>query len=143
MATRERRPVSTPRRERWSRSPAPSRAGERPMSHIRFGAHARLAAAFMVGIVALAGLRSAALAQDRVVRFGASLSLTGSLSDNGRLVKDGYDFYAKHINQQFGGIEMAGAKYRVEIKYHDDQSNPTTATRLVEKLITEDDIKFI
>ena len=56
------------------------------MSHIRFGAHAGLAVAFMVGIVALAGLRPAALAQDRVIRLGASLSLTGSLSDNGRLV---------------------------------------------------------
>ena len=113
------------------------------MPHIRRGEHARLDAAFMVGILAVAGLRSAALAQDRVIRFGASLSLTGSLSDNGRLVKDGYDFYVKHINQQFGGIDMAGTKYRVEIKYHDDQSNPTTATRLVEKLITEDGIKFI
>jgi branched-chain amino acid transport system substrate-binding protein len=97
----------------------------------------------MVGVLALAGLQSAALAQDRVVRFGASLSLTGSLSDNGRLVKDGYDFYVKHINQQFGGIDIGGIKHRVEIRYYDDQSNPTTATRLVEKLITEDGIKFI
>ena len=79
-----------------------------------------------------AAVPSGAHAQDRVVTFGASLSLTGSLSDNGRLVKDGYDFYVKHINQRFGGIDVAGIKYRVEIKDHDDQSNPTTATKLVE-----------
>jgi branched-chain amino acid transport system substrate-binding protein len=91
----------------------------------------------------LAGPPWAALGQDKVVRFGASLSLTGNLADNGRLVKDGYDFYVKHVNQRFGGIDIGGVKYRVEIKYYDDQSNPTTATRLVEKLITEDRANFI
>jgi branched-chain amino acid transport system substrate-binding protein len=91
----------------------------------------------------LAGPPWAALGQDKVIRFGASLSLTGNLADNGRLVKDGYDFYVKHVNQRFGGIDIGGVKYRVEIKYYDDQSNPTTATRLVEKLITEDRANFI
>jgi branched-chain amino acid transport system substrate-binding protein len=109
----------------------------------RAAAHAGLAAIVMLGALATGGFASAALAQDKVIRFGASLSLTGNLSDNGRLVKDGYDFYVKHVNQQFGGIDMGGTKYRVAITYYDDQSNPTTATRLVEKLITEDGIKFI
>jgi branched-chain amino acid transport system substrate-binding protein len=99
--------------------------------------------ALLTGALASAGLDSAALAQDKVIRFGASLSLTGSLADNGRLVKDGYEFYVRHINQRFGGIDVGGAKHRVEIKYYDDQSNPTIAARLVEKLITEDGIKFI
>ena len=104
---------------------------------------ALVVSALVAGPLVDVGLGSVALAQDKVIRFGASLSLTGSLSDNGRLVKDGYDFYVKHINQRFGGIDVGGTKYRVEIKYYDDQSNPTTATRLVEKLITEDGIKFI
>jgi branched-chain amino acid transport system substrate-binding protein len=99
--------------------------------------------ALLTGALASAGLDSAALAQDKMIRFGASLSLTGSLADNGRLVKDGYEFYVRHINQRFGGIDVGGAKHRVEIKYYDDQSNPTIAARLVEKLITEDGIKFI
>lgn len=34
------------------------------------------------------------------IRFGASLSLTGSRATEGRLVKDGYDFMVKHINEK-------------------------------------------
>ena len=81
-------------------------------------------------------------AQDPVIRFGASLSLTGRFVDNARLTKDGYDFYVKHINER-GGIEVGGVKHKVEIKYYDDQSDTTTATKLVEKLIVEDKVKFL
>jgi branched-chain amino acid transport system substrate-binding protein len=81
-------------------------------------------------------------AQEQVIRFGASLSLTGRFVDNARLTKDGYDFYAKHVNER-GGIDVGGVKYKVEIKYYDDQSDTTTATKLIEKLITEDGVKFL
>lgn len=76
------------------------------------------------------------------VRFGASLSLTGSKATEGRLVKDGYDFYVKHINER-GGIEIAGVKHKVSITYYDDESDPKAAVRLTEKLIVEDGIKFL
>jgi len=80
-------------------------------------------------------------AQD-IVRFGASLSLTGRMATEGRLVKDGYDFYVKHINQR-GGIPIKGKPYKVEIVYYDDESDPKTAARLVEKLIVEDHIQYL
>jgi branched-chain amino acid transport system substrate-binding protein len=76
------------------------------------------------------------------IRFGASLSLTGKMATEGRLVKDGYEFYVKHINA-LGGIPIKGKKYKVEIVYYDDESDPKTAARLVEKLIVEDNIKFL
>jgi len=79
---------------------------------------------------------------ENVVRFGASLSLTGRMATEGRLVKDGYDFYVKHINAQ-GGIPIKGKKYKVEIKYYDDESDPKTTVKLVEKLIVEDGIKYL
>jgi len=84
---------------------------------------------------------SLANAQD-VIRFGASLSLTGRLSTEGKRVKDGYDFYVKHVNA-LGGIDIAGKKYKVDIVYYDDGSDTNTAVKLVEKLITEDGIKFL
>lgn len=85
----------------------------------------------------------AAPAQDaNVIQFGASLSLTGKLSTEGKRVKDGYDFYVKHVNDM-GGIEVAGKKYKVAIKYYDDESDTNTAVKLVEKLINEDRIKFL
>ena len=82
-----------------------------------------------------------ASAQD-VIRFGASLSLTGATSTEGRRVKDGYDFYAKLANER-GGINVGGKKYKVEIKYYDDESNAQRATTLVERLIVEDKVNFV
>jgi branched-chain amino acid transport system substrate-binding protein len=77
-----------------------------------------------------------------VVRFGASLSLTGATSTEGKRVKDGYDFYVRHINER-GGIKVGDRPYKVAITYYDDESNPQTATRLVEKLIVDDKVNFL
>ncbi len=85
---------------------------------------------------------SSRVGAEDVIRFGASLSLTGKMATEGRLVKDGYDFYVKHINAR-GGIKIKGKPYKVETVYYDDESDPKTAVRLVEKLIVEDGIKFL
>jgi len=90
----------------------------------------------------LAGVYSASAQDANVIRFGASLSLTGNLSTEGKRVKDGYDFFVKHVNE-LGGIPINGKKYKVTIKYYDDESNTNTAVKLVEKLINEDHIKFL
>ena len=95
-----------------------------------------LACAWCLGLMLIAADGGVAAADD-VVRFGASLSLTGGLSTEGKQCKDGYDFYVKHINEQ-GGIPIAGKKYKVEIVYYDDASNPDTAAKLVEKQLDED-----
>lgn len=116
--------------------PSPTRHGE---ARLR-----ALVATATLTALALASLMAppAPTAQEQVIRFGASLSLTGRFVDNARLTKDGYDFYAKHVNER-GGIDVGGVKYKVEIKYYDDQSDTTTATKLIEKLITEDGVKFL
>src|SRR5919109_3793019 len=82
-----------------------------------------------------------AYAQD-VITFGAALSLTGKVSTEGRLVREGYDFYVRHINQR-GGIKVGNKTYKVAIKYYDDQSDANTAVKLYEKLINEDGIKLL
>ena len=76
------------------------------------------------------------------IRFGASLPLTGALATYGKRVKDGYDFYARHVNA-LGGIDIGGKKYKVDITYYDDESKTDTALKLYEKLITEDHIKYL
>jgi branched-chain amino acid transport system substrate-binding protein len=82
-----------------------------------------------------------AYAQD-VITFGAALSLTGKVSTEGRLVREGYDFYVRHINQR-GGIKVGDKTYKVAIKYYDDQSDAGTSSKLYEKLITEDGITLL
>jgi len=101
------------------------------------------AAPFGLAFSLIAATVLSASAQDaNVIQFGASLSLTGKLSTEGKRVKDGYDFYVKHVNDM-GGIDIAGKKYKVAIKYYDDESDTNTAVKLVEKLINEDHIKFL
>jgi branched-chain amino acid transport system substrate-binding protein len=80
-------------------------------------------------------------AQD-VVRIGCSTSLTGKLAYEGKASKDGNDFYVAMVNRK-GGLNIGGKKYKIDVKYYDDESDINTTTKLVEKLITEDKIDFI
>jgi branched-chain amino acid transport system substrate-binding protein len=89
----------------------------------------------------LAPLAPARAAGD-VITFGAAVAETGRESKEGRLTQEGYDFWKDYVNAH-GGITMAGKKYQVAIKYYDDEDNPQTAARLVEKLINEDHINLI
>jgi branched-chain amino acid transport system substrate-binding protein len=83
-----------------------------------------------------------AAAQENVVRIGAALPLTGGLVHEGKLQHDGYELWKDAVNEK-GGISVGGKKYRVDIKYYDYKSDTPTSARLVEKLITEDGIRFI
>ena len=74
--------------------------------------------------------------------FGAAVSLTGKTSNEGKYTKDGYDLYVEEINKA-GGINIGGKRYKVEIKYYDDESNADTSAKLVEKLITEDKVPLL
>ena len=102
----------------------------------------RICSAGLTFLLLFAAFVFPAAGADEKIRFGASLSLTGKMATEGQRVKDGYDFYVKHING-LGGIEINGKKYPVEIVYYDDESDPKTAARLVEKLIVEDGVKFL
>lgn len=98
-------------------------------------------ACFLAVLMAVVLSAGAVLAED-VVRFGCSISLTGKLAHEGKLTRDGYEFYKALINKK-GGLSIGGKKYKVDIKYYDDESNVQTATKLVEKLITEDKIDLL
>lgn len=103
----------------------------------------RLAFPLFLTAAALLGAPDQPAAQEtRGLKIGAALSLTGQYAKEGRWVKDGYDFWAKHVNAR-GGIKAGGAAYRVEMVYYDDQSDAKTAAQLTEKLITEDKVRFV
>lgn len=76
------------------------------------------------------------------ITFGAALSLTGKLAKEGNLVKNGYELWKEVANKK-GGIKIGNKQYKVNIKYYDDESDPNRGAKLVEKLITEDNIKLI
>ena len=88
-------------------------------------------------VVAVAALGLPAAAQGPV-RIGASLSVTGTYAKLGKNQHEGYQLCIKDLNARGG---MLGRK--AELVMYDDQSLPSTAVRLYEKLITEDKVDAV
>jgi len=99
-------------------------------------------AAIALTLAGAATVSQPAAADDNTIVFGAPLSITGRDSREGALTKQGYDFWKDYVNSQ-GGIKVGGKLYKVDIKYYDDTSDSATSAKLVERLITQDNVKFI
>jgi branched-chain amino acid transport system substrate-binding protein len=91
--------------------------------------------------LALALGELSAAAADTIV-FGAAVSLTGKTAKEGEYTRDGYNFFVDKINEM-GGITVGGKKYKVSVKYYDDESKSERTAQLIEKLINEDKVTFI
>jgi branched-chain amino acid transport system substrate-binding protein len=74
--------------------------------------------------------------------LGAALSITGSTSNEGGLIKQGYDMWADWVNGQ-GGITVQGVRHKVRIKYVDDESSPSLTAQLTQELIRDDKVRFL
>lgn len=74
--------------------------------------------------------------------FGAAVSFTGKYSTNGKHTKNGYELAVKRINEM-GGVYVDGETYKIKIKYYDDESTPARSGQLADRLIKQDEIKFI
>jgi branched-chain amino acid transport system substrate-binding protein len=100
---------------------------------------------FLVGLVGLAALGASlqpSMAQDKTIRIGAPLPLTGALAPEGLKQKEGYDLWVEEVNKT-GGIKAGSERYKVELIYYDYQSATPRAVQLTEKLATEDKVNFI
>src|SRR5689334_7718431 len=93
-------------------------------------------AAWAIAALGLFGTVSAASAEDKVLKIGAPLPLTGGLAPEGLRMKAGYDLWAKQQNDT-GGIKAGSDTYKVEISYTDYQSNTPRAVQSAELMITE------
>lgn len=77
-----------------------------------------------------------ASAQDGgVIRFGGSLGMTGRYAETGLNIRHGYETAIKYINENKGGIEIGGKKYRFELGIVDDASDPARATALIQRQV--------
>ncbi len=77
------------------------------------------------------------------IRIGAAISESGKYAREGEDVRQGYELWAEWVNNEYGGIQVGGERYQVEIIYYDDESDPDTGANLTEKLITEDEVDFL
>jgi branched-chain amino acid transport system substrate-binding protein len=72
------------------------------------------------------------------VRIGVALSQTGNLADSATPYFKGLDLWREQANARGG---LAGRP--IEFVVYDDRSDPATAARLYERLITSDKVDFV
>ena len=100
-----------------------------------------LACAAAAFVLALAEAAPAKVEGDTVI-LGAPVSLTGKYSVNGKNTKDGYEMAVKRLNEK-GGVKVGGKTYKLKVVYYDDESTPARGAQLTERLIQQDDVKFV
>lgn len=72
------------------------------------------------------------------IKIGATLPLTGPYAETGKYVRDGYEYWAKEVNDNGG---LLGKK--VELKIVDDQSNEAKAVSLLQNIISQDKVDLL
>ncbi|MDH3540967.1 MAG: amino acid ABC transporter substrate-binding protein [Acidimicrobiia bacterium] len=75
--------------------------------------------------------------------LGAAVSETGRFSREGKDTRQGYATWVDWLNEEYGGINVGGDRYLVELIQYDDEGDADTAANLVERLITEDEVDFL
>ena len=107
-----------------------------------FGVAATMAALAVAGCGDDDGGGSAAGGDGGPITIGASLALTGDFAPDSKLVRDGYEMWADTVNAN-GGIDVGGSKRDIELLIKDDGSDRDQAVRLVESLISQDEVDFL
>ncbi len=97
-----------------------------------------------IGIVVAAILLSTspAFSAEKTIWIGAPIGYSGVMAGYAKMAQRGFDFYKDFVNGR-GGIKVGGETYKLDIKYYDDKSDAATSAKMVEKMITEDNIKFL
>src|SRR5260370_21586901 len=92
-----------------------------------------------MGAAALAApaLRAARAQAGKTLVLGGSVPLTGAAAETGLNVNNGYITAASYLNDVLGGVEIAGEKYRIELKLFDDASDPARATTLIQRQLDD------
>ncbi|WP_054695033.1 amino acid ABC transporter substrate-binding protein [Desulfosarcina cetonica] len=80
-------------------------------------------------------------AEAPVFKIGVITSLSGGLATGGNVTKQGYEMWAKRVNDA-GGIEINGKQYPVKLIYGDAQSEPSQAASAAERLAAQEKIDF-
>jgi branched-chain amino acid transport system substrate-binding protein len=96
------------------------------------------AVALTAGTLGMPFVRTAR-AQAATFKAGVITSLSGENILGGNLTKQGYDLWADAINAK-GGVEVGGDRFKVDMFYGDDQSNPATGADAAERLIVQNEV---
>lgn len=80
---------------------------------------------------------------DCTVTIGAPISETGRFAREGTWNQRGYDLWKEWVNTEYGGIKLGEQRCEAKLIYYDDESDPDTSAKLIERLITEDKVDFL
>jgi branched-chain amino acid transport system substrate-binding protein len=76
------------------------------------------------------------------VRLGFSIAKTGIFASAAPSQLNSYELWKEQVNAR-GGLQVGKEKRPIEFVVYDDQSNPTQAARIYERLITEDKVDLL
>ena len=79
------------------------------------------------------------IAQAQTVKIGLTVSKTGKYNVESVNQLNGIKLWQQWINGQ-GGIPVGGKKYKVELKYYDDESKAERVQQLYSRLISQDKV---
>ncbi len=81
--------------------------------------------------------------EENVIVLGAAVSDTGKYAREGTDTRQGYLTWLDWVNEEYGGIPVGDSRYKVELIMYDDEGDPDTTAKLVERLISEDEVDFL
>jgi len=76
------------------------------------------------------------------ILVGAALALTGSMATEGQLTEQGFQMWQDWVNEQ-GGIDVGGARHRVQLLIRDDQSRADMSGALATDLVKGSGVQFL
>ncbi|WP_287371448.1 amino acid ABC transporter substrate-binding protein [Oceanithermus sp.] len=82
------------------------------------------------------------LAQAQTVTIGLTVSKTGKYNVESVNQLNGIKLWQDWVNGQ-GGILVGGKRYKVELKYYDDESKAQRVQQLYSRLISQDKVDFL
>jgi len=82
------------------------------------------------------------LAQAQTVTIGLTVSKTGKYNVESVNQLNGIKLWQDWVNGQ-GGVQVGGKRYKVELKYYDDESKAQRVQQLYSRLISQDKVDFL
>jgi branched-chain amino acid transport system substrate-binding protein len=94
-----------------------------------------------LGVAGAVFVAGAAHAADPV-RIGFSIAQTGLFAQAAPSQMTAYEMWRDEVNAA-GGLDVGGEQRTIEFVWYDDESNPTKAAQIYEKLITDDKVDLL
>jgi branched-chain amino acid transport system substrate-binding protein len=97
---------------------------------------------FLRSTVLVAAMLMAGMASAQTITLGASVQVTGPVSNTGRYYKDAYEFAIERINSA-GGVKVGDKQEKLALKLLDNQSDVNLSVRQYVQLLSQDHVNLL